>query len=61
MNESGEQYGYGRMRTYLQENRELPVKFLVDGLASDVATWRGKAPAFDDLTLLILETAKRDG
>jgi sigma-B regulation protein RsbU (phosphoserine phosphatase) len=61
VDESGLQYGYGRMRRYLQTNQELPVRFLVDGLASDVARWRGNAPAFDDLTLLILEKSKQDG
>jgi serine phosphatase RsbU (regulator of sigma subunit) len=61
VNEVGEQYGYERMRAYLETNRDVPVKFLVDGLATDVARWRGDAPAFDDLTLLILEMTDRDG
>lgn len=59
--EAGEQYGYGRMLEYLALNKALPVKFLADGLASDVAAWRGSAPAFDDLTLLILEMTPKDG
>jgi hypothetical protein len=49
------------MRDYLKKNREWPIKFLVDGLASDVAKWQGELPAFDDLTLLILEMTKQDG
>lgn len=61
VNESGEQYGYARMTEYLSANQTLPVKFLADGLASDVARWRGDAPAFDDLTLLILEMTDKDG
>lgn len=61
VDEQGQQYGYDRMRQYLSENHELPVKFLVDGLASDVAQWRGAAPAFDDLTLLALEASVGHG
>jgi serine phosphatase RsbU (regulator of sigma subunit) len=61
VNEAGEQYGYARMTEYLSANQKLPVKFLADGLASDVARWRGDAPAFDDLTLLILEMTDKDG
>ncbi len=61
VDEGGQQYGYQRMRDYLQTNREWPVKFLVDGLASDVAKWQGELPAFDDLTLLILEKTMQDG
>jgi serine phosphatase RsbU (regulator of sigma subunit) len=61
VNEAGTQYGYQRMRDYLKKNREWPIKFLVDGLASDVAKWQGELPAFDDLTLLILEMTKQDG
>jgi sigma-B regulation protein RsbU (phosphoserine phosphatase) len=61
VDEEGRQYGYKRMRQYLLENQALPVKYLVDGLASDVAKWRGSAPAFDDLTLLILEAVAEDG
>ena len=61
VDEQGRQYGYERMRQYLRENQELPVKFLVDGLASDVAKWRGTAPAFDDLTLLAIEVSSGNG
>jgi len=61
VNEAGEQYGYGRMRFYLESNQDLPAKFLADGLAADVAEWRGNAPAFDDLTLLVLEVGARNG
>ena len=61
VDEQGRQYGYERMRQYLGENQELPVKFLVDGLASDVAKWQGLAPAFDDLTLLALEVSSGNG
>ncbi len=55
VDENGRQYGYDRMSRYLIDNQALPVNYLVDGLASDVAKWRGTAPAFDDLTLLALE------
>ena len=61
IDEDGRQYGYERMMRYLRTNHELPVKFLVDGLASDVAAWRGSAPAFDDLTLLAIEVAADHG
>jgi sigma-B regulation protein RsbU (phosphoserine phosphatase) len=61
VDESGTQYGYQRMRDFLRTNRTWPIKFLVDGLASDVAQWQGSLPAFDDLTLLMLEMTKQDG
>jgi serine phosphatase RsbU (regulator of sigma subunit) len=61
VNEAGEQYGYRRMRAYMESNQDLPAKFLADGLAADVAEWRGNAPAFDDLTLLVLEVGTKNG
>ncbi len=61
IDQAGRQYGYERMMRYLKKNHELPVRFLVDGLASDVAAWRGNAPAFDDLTLLALEVMADNG
>jgi serine phosphatase RsbU (regulator of sigma subunit) len=61
VNEGGAQYGYQRMRDYVKMNREWPIKYLVDGLASDVARWQGALPAFDDLTLLMLEMTKQEG
>lgn len=61
INTREQQYGYDRMITYLAANSHQPVRQLVDGLAADVAKWRGNAPAFDDLTLLGLEVAKEHG
>ncbi len=60
-NNRAQQYGYDRMITYLAANSHLPIRNLVDGLAADVAQWRGTAPAFDDLTLLGLEVAEENG
>jgi serine phosphatase RsbU (regulator of sigma subunit) len=56
-----QQYGYDRMTDYLDKNGQRSIRDLIDGLAADVAAWRGVAPAFDDLTLLGLEVAEQNG
>ena len=60
-NESGIQYGHDRLVKLLEANKSLPAQQMVDKLADDVSRWRGTAPAFDDLTLLILESTDNDG
>lgn len=60
-NFNGEQYGYDRLVTFLENHRHTPALELVDKLASDVAGWRGDAPTFDDLTLLAMEVTEENG
>lgn len=58
--DSGAQYGYGRLTNILEANQNLPAQELVDAVAADVDRWSGTSPAFDDLTLLILESTDND-
>ncbi|MDX1616821.1 MAG: SpoIIE family protein phosphatase [Candidatus Promineifilaceae bacterium] len=55
MDEEGRQYGYARLVNVLKANRHLSVEELVARLVEEVNRWHGKAPRFDDLTLLALE------
>jgi len=59
--ESGAQYGYDRLIQVLETNQYLPAQEMVDTIASDVGKWRGTSQAFDDLTLLILESIDKNG
>ncbi|MGB3717493.1 MAG: SpoIIE family protein phosphatase [Candidatus Promineifilaceae bacterium] len=59
--DSGAQYGYGRLTSILEANQSLTAQELVDTLVADVDRWSGTSPAFDDLTLLILESTDYDG
>jgi serine phosphatase RsbU (regulator of sigma subunit) len=58
MNEQGKQYGYERLKDFLAEQQDTSVQELVDDLAAEIAAWSGRAPAFDDLTLLAVEAIK---
>ncbi|MFN2187311.1 MAG: PP2C family protein-serine/threonine phosphatase [Candidatus Promineifilaceae bacterium] len=55
-NKDGDQYGYQRLIEILKANQDLSAQKLVDTIVADVKSWRGPSPAFDDLTLLILES-----
>lgn len=55
VNPYGERYGVGRLQQVLQDNGHLPASELKDYIATDVARFCQNAPAFDDLTLLIVE------
>jgi serine phosphatase RsbU (regulator of sigma subunit) len=59
--ESGAQYGYDRLIGVLEANQNLAAQELVDTLAADVSRWSGNTPAFDDLTLLVLESTTKNG
>ena len=59
--DSGAQYGYDRLIKILETNQYLPAQGLVDTITSDVDKWRGTSQAFDDLTLLILESIDQNG
>ena len=60
-NEDGDQYGHERLTNTLDGNQALSAQEMVDTIARDVDEWRGTSPAFDDLTLLILESIDTDG
>jgi serine phosphatase RsbU (regulator of sigma subunit) len=59
--DSGAQYGYDRLIKILETNQYLPAQGLVDTITLDVDSWRGTSQAFDDLTLLILESIDQNG
>lgn len=54
-NETGQQFGYERLETFLSRHERLPVAEMVESLATELAKWCGEATAFDDLTILALE------
>lgn len=61
INNDGIQYGYDRLIRFLEGHQDLPAAELVNKLAEDVSRWGGTAPAFDDLTLLVLESTDNYG
>jgi serine phosphatase RsbU (regulator of sigma subunit) len=54
-NSQNEQYGYTRLKDFLDQNRTVAPAELVQGIAADVAHWCQDEPPFDDLTLLAFE------
>lgn len=50
-----EQYGNNRLWQAVQKSGHLPAKEMVASIVHDVTGFKQDAPAFDDLTLLILE------
>ena len=57
MNELGEEYGRERLGAAIRSCCHLPVKEIVQALYSDVQTFSGSAPQFDDQTVLILRVS----
>jgi serine phosphatase RsbU (regulator of sigma subunit) len=55
VNPYGERYGAERLQQVLQNNGSKPAETLKDLIAADVARFCQTAPAFDDLTLLVVE------
>lgn len=55
VNPNDERYGHERLAALLVEGGRLPAAALVRHIAGDVAQWSQAAPAFDDLTLLVVE------
>jgi serine phosphatase RsbU (regulator of sigma subunit) len=55
VNPFGERYGAGRLQRVLQNTGNTSAVVLKDRIAADVALFCQNAPAFDDLTLLIVE------
>ena len=61
INLQNRQYGHDRLKMFLSKQQDTPVQELVDLLASEIADWSGRAPAFDDLTLLAIEVVEENG
>lgn len=55
VNLHGERYGIDRLRRVVQDNGYLSAIELKNQIAADVAQFCQSAPAFDDLTLLVVE------
>ena len=54
-NRRDEAYGYERLRTSCAHFQSYTAETLVDALVADIDQWTGRAEAFDDLTLLVVE------
>jgi serine phosphatase RsbU (regulator of sigma subunit) len=54
-NEREETYGLPRLKEVFQSAAGLGARAMIDHLAQDVARWRGGAPPFDDVTMLLVE------
>ena len=52
INSETEQYGTSRMLDALSDNRDLPVKDLLDAVKRDVNGFAGSTAQFDDLTIM---------
>ncbi len=57
-NAKEELYGVERLNRYLNNNKELKPQQLLEGLLDDVNAFVGKAPQFDDITMLCLDFKK---
>lgn len=55
VNANDEQYGYQRLQTAVADCATLPAKQIISHIARSVASWCQNSPAFDDLTLLVVE------
>lgn len=53
-----ELYGMARLNEYLNKNRDLAPKPLLEGLLEDINVFVGEAPQFDDITMLCLDFKK---
>ena len=49
-NMDGVQYGYDRLKRFLNRQQGVAIQQMIDLLAADIAAWTGNAPPFDDLT-----------
>ena len=50
----GKMFGTDRMIAALNKNKELPPKKLLKEVRSDISSFVGSAPQFDDLTMLCI-------
>ena len=54
-------YGEDRLQTYIDKNRNFKSEELLSGLKKDIDTFVGKAPQFDDITMLVFDYKKKEG
>lgn len=52
---SGERYGLPRLQSAFQAIDGLEATAAMTRLVEDISLWRGEAPAFDDVTMLLVE------
>ena len=53
-NERNELFGEGRVHTFVREQGDQALDTIADGLLAEIATFRGEAVQYDDITLLIM-------
>ncbi|MFA4876816.1 MAG: SpoIIE family protein phosphatase [Methanoregula sp.] len=53
-NEQDMDFGEDRLAGYLEKNRSLPAREILDGLLAEIRQFRGNASQSDDITLLVL-------
>jgi serine phosphatase RsbU (regulator of sigma subunit) len=51
---AGASYGVPRLRALLEGERNGTAQQVCDAIVSDVFAFRGPAPAFDDITVLVM-------
>jgi sigma-B regulation protein RsbU (phosphoserine phosphatase) len=59
VNEAGDNYGTDRLMALLESNRSNTANGIVDAMFGDVFKFRGKAQAFDDITVLVAKADER--
>ena len=55
--ESGEQYGWRRIRSVVEDSRGLPAAATIEGCLENLKAFRNGTPATDDLTLMVVRRA----
>ncbi|MCA9959016.1 MAG: SpoIIE family protein phosphatase [Anaerolineales bacterium] len=59
INAAGEHYSGERLQTFLKQHEQDDAASLVLNILNNVTQWSGQTPAFDDLTLLVMEVVER--
>ena len=54
-----ELYGEERLKNFMDENAELPANELLSKLKTDIDSFVGEAPQFDDITMLVFDYFKK--
>jgi phosphoserine phosphatase RsbU/P len=55
LDETGQNYGVDRLTKAFVKSAGGPAKQVLNGIIRDINNWRGKAAAFDDVTMLMVE------
>ena len=59
INIAGESYDQGRLLALLEDHRHDTARQVCDAILNDVFAFRGPAPAFDDITVLVMRAEAR--